>query len=361
MRSMLLLCAVTCATPFTHSPQLPCRMVTYSPTQWLLFRCRAVQKRRQPRPLFMGSSANDGLEAVNTPMGRHAPRRLPPGGASTFWDRESSFRPTFDHATARKGDDHTEVIVLGTSRPHTSTVIWLHGNAGDPPRGWLRALAKLSMPWCKFLLPVAASRPCRTGPTHGKDKEGGDELLEHTRGWDDDSDNAVKGGGEGENLWNAVKMVHDLIDREAEFGVQPEHVVVGGFGQGAAVALLASLTYPRQLAGAASFAGYLPPSMLRSARSTRSSGLGGWGRLGKSLDVSVAAAYLPVLLCHGSRDAVVPLMTGLSTYKALASLGTRPCFRSSQGVGHGVSAQVRREYTLLPLQEHVCRVSSIRH
>jgi hypothetical protein len=41
--------------------------------------------------------------------------------------------------------------------------------------------------------------------------KGGDELLERTRGWDDDSDDAVKGGGEGENLWNTVKMVHDLI------------------------------------------------------------------------------------------------------------------------------------------------------
>ena len=59
--ALLLLCAVTCATPFTHSPQLPCRMVTYLPSQWLLFRSRAVQKRRQPRPLFTGSSANDGL------------------------------------------------------------------------------------------------------------------------------------------------------------------------------------------------------------------------------------------------------------------------------------------------------------
>jgi hypothetical protein len=42
-------------------------------SQWLLFRSRAVQKRRQPRPLFTGSSANDGLEGVNTPIGRHTP------------------------------------------------------------------------------------------------------------------------------------------------------------------------------------------------------------------------------------------------------------------------------------------------
>ena len=31
---------------------------------------------------------------------------------------------------------------------------------------------------------------------------------------------------------------------------------------------------------------------------------------------------LVMLMCHGSRDAVVPVMTGLAAYKTLASLGT---------------------------------------
>ena len=39
------------------------------------------------------------------------------------------------------------------------------------------------------------------------------------------------------SLWGAVEMVHDLIGREAKLGIEPDKVVVGGFGQGAAVAL----------------------------------------------------------------------------------------------------------------------------
>ena len=86
-----------------------------------------------------------------------APPRLPPGGASTFWDRQSAQAPRgAAGGPAAEAEAPTDVLVLGTSQTHSSTVIWLHGKAGDPPRAWLRALAKLNMPWCKFLLHVAA-------------------------------------------------------------------------------------------------------------------------------------------------------------------------------------------------------------
>jgi predicted esterase len=284
----------------------------------------------QSRASASGERGSDDLDAFRA---AGPPLRLPPGGASTFWDRERGTQTGSDGWTAPDARPQavgsTEVLVLGASRPHSATVIWLHGCAGDPPRGWLRAVSKLNMPWCKFLLPVAASRRQAGQDVQvGKAGDGGG-LLEPTTGWaDDDLDTPA----EPESLWRAVEMVHDLVDREAGLGVLPDRIVIGGFGQGAAVALLAALTYPEQLAGAACFAGYLPSSMLGRAgpRAPRAGGL----------DVSVAAAYLPVLMCHGSRDAVVPVTTGLATYKVLVSLGTRASFRSMQGVGHGVSGDM---------------------
>ena len=122
-----------------------------------------------------------------------APPRLPPGGASTFWERESARAPLGAAGDApalppqKLEESPTDVLVLGTSQTHSSTVIWLHGKAGDPPRAWLRALAKLNMPWCKFLLPVAATRPGAARREGGSDGELGMDsmLLEPTGGWDD--------------------------------------------------------------------------------------------------------------------------------------------------------------------------------
>lgn len=323
LRALLLLCAANLGSPFVQIPRsLGCTASASAIASIRRARriCTSPSAYHADRVLGRASASGHDSSAADAARERQGrpPARLPPAGASTFWDRARSSPPSSESGDAGQlGDVKTEVLVLGTSRQHTSTVIWLHGNAGDPPRGWLRAVAKLNMPWCKFLLPVAASfHPGTEGPCSADDNV----LLEPTLGWNDHD----RGSGMGvhateetpESLWGAVEMVHDLIDREAKLGIEPDKVVVGGFGQGAAVALLAALTYPRQLAGVASLCGYLPAALLGSP------GVGPPGRRGGGLDVSVAAAYLPVLMCHGSRDAVVPVMTGLATYKTLASLGT---------------------------------------
>ena len=342
LRALLLLCAVSCGLPFLQMMPIVSRRPVRSCARYVREAAVSCGRARGMRCVcasarsMEGDDSDEVLGHIVPPyaQGTGPPKRLPPAGASTFWDRESSSAraavrasPAFDPPGAAR----TEVLVLGASRAHSATVIWLHGNAGDPPRGWLRMLAKLNMPWCKFLMPVAASRhpPLVVDAEEHEHELGvGSGLLEPTMGWADDQSAAADAP---ESLWTAVDMVHDLIDREVQLGVQADKVIVGGFGQGAAVALLASLTYRRQLAGVASFSGYLPPSLLRPAAKA--------GRVG-GLDVSVAAAYLPVLMCHGSRDGVVPLMSGLATYKALVSMGTRPSFRSLQGVGHGVSGDM---------------------
>jgi phospholipase/carboxylesterase len=56
----------------------------------------------------------------------------------------------------------------------------------------------------------------------------------------------------------SVADVQALIDREAALGIPPERVVLMGFSQGCAVALLAGLRAPQRLAGIAGLSGYLP-------------------------------------------------------------------------------------------------------
>jgi hypothetical protein len=76
-----------------------------------------------------------------------APPLLPPGGASTFWDTQVQ--------DAKTGGPLTKVLVLGATRTHSATVIWLHGRDGDTAESWAIAAQKLQVPWCKFLFPVS--------------------------------------------------------------------------------------------------------------------------------------------------------------------------------------------------------------
>ena len=59
---------------------------------------------------------------------QEAPRRLPPAGASSFWDRDHPSAPATRETPQSVATATTEVQVLGASRPHAATVIWLHGD-----------------------------------------------------------------------------------------------------------------------------------------------------------------------------------------------------------------------------------------
>mmetsp|Transcript_4428 Transcript_4428/g.16163 ORF Transcript_4428/g.16163 Transcript_4428/m.16163 type:complete len:172 (-) Transcript_4428:3343-3858(-) len=112
--------------------------------------CKFLRNTRHHSTLYMQKSDCP-------PVKSSAPKRLPPAGASSFWDHRPSQSLEEEQEQARAGGERVrtaEVFVLGASRAHTSTVIWLHGKEGDDPRGWLRAFSKMELSWCKFLFPV---------------------------------------------------------------------------------------------------------------------------------------------------------------------------------------------------------------
>lgn len=53
----------------------------------------------------------------------------------------------------------------------------------------------------------------------------------------------------------STARVHRALDSLVERGVPPERIMTGGFSQGAAMALLAALTYPKRLGGVIMFSG----------------------------------------------------------------------------------------------------------
>ena len=104
-------------------------------------------------------------------------------------------------------------------------------------------------------------------------------------------------------LRESQAQIAALIDRERERGVPAERIVVAGFSQGCAMALMTALRYPERLAGAVGLSGYLPLAGTTAA------------------ERSPANATLPIFLAHGTQDPVVAPVRGTASRDALRALG----------------------------------------
>jgi phospholipase/carboxylesterase len=98
-------------------------------------------------------------------------------------------------------------------------------------------------------------------------------------------------------------IVESLIAREVARGVPSSRIVVGGFSQGCAMALLTGLRHRDKLAGIVGLSGYLPLADRTAAeRSTANQGT-------------------PIFLAHGRFDPMIALPRALASRDALVALG----------------------------------------
>lgn len=111
-----------------------------------------------------------------------------------------------------------------------------------------------------------------------------------------------------EGLRRSAAKVRALIEREVERGVDSARIVVAGFSQGGAVAYEAALSWPRPLAGLLALSSYFPTA--------------------DSVRVSPAQRALPVMICHGDADPLVPEALGRQAAEALRGFGLEPEYRS---------------------------------
>ncbi|CAN5509917.1 alpha/beta hydrolase [soil metagenome] len=94
-----------------------------------------------------------------------------------------------------------------------------------------------------------------------------------------------------------------LIEREKSRGVPAHRIVVAGFSQGCAMALMTGVRHKERLAGIVGMSGYLPLAALTAA------------------EIHAANAGLPVFMAHGVHDPVVPLAGGVASRDALKLMG----------------------------------------
>lgn len=98
-------------------------------------------------------------------------------------------------------------------------------------------------------------------------------------------------------------LVEGLLQREKQRGIPAHRIVLAGFSQGCAMALLTGLRHGERLAGIAGLSGYLPLAAQTAA------------------ERSAANLQTPIFLAHGTHDEVVTLDRGEASRDALQALG----------------------------------------
>jgi phospholipase/carboxylesterase len=104
-------------------------------------------------------------------------------------------------------------------------------------------------------------------------------------------------------LRRSQALVEALLAREEQRGVAPERIVLAGFSQGCAMALLAGVRHKQRLAGITGLSGYLP---LADTTAT---------------ERAPANQQTPIFLAHGTHDEIVALERGEQSRDALQALG----------------------------------------
>lgn len=174
----------------------------------------------------------------------------------------------------------------------TATVIWLHG-LGASGHDFEPIVPELQLPTAlpvRFVFPHAPDIPVTVN--------GGMVMP----AWYDilamDIDRKVDETG----VLASADAVDALIEREIQRGIPAHRIVIAGFSQGGAVAYQAALRYPQKLAGLLTLSTYMAMPVTPSA----------------------ANASLPVMICHGSQDPMVPEVLGRRAADTLTAMGFAP-------------------------------------
>jgi phospholipase/carboxylesterase len=179
-----------------------------------------------------------------------------------------------------------------------ASVIWLHGLGADGG-DFAPMVPQLDLPGhfgIRFIFPHAPSIPVSIN--NGYVMPAWYDIKQM------DTDRHV----DAEQLRQSARWVHQLIDREVERGVDSRRIIIAGFSQGGAVSYEAALTYPLALAGIMALSSYFASA--------------------DSIEIDSVQNQLPIMICHGSLDPVLPESLGRKGLETLESLGFTPQYHS---------------------------------
>lgn len=191
-------------------------------------------------------------------------------------------------------------VTLSPSRPANASVIWLHGLGADgndfvPIVPELDLRDSLSV---RFIFPHAPQRPITVNNGY---------VM---RAWYDIKVRALQGAQDEAGMRASQQTIHGLIQEEVARGIACNKIVIAGFSQGGAIALQTGLRYPQRLCGVMALSTYLPLEDSFAA------------------ELSEANRDLPIFMCHGRQDQVLPFALGEHSRDVLQAHGLRVEFHT---------------------------------
>ncbi|CAJ1409113.1 unnamed protein product [Effrenium voratum] len=172
----------------------------------------------------------------------------------------------------------------------SALVIWLHGlqSCGNHIQQLLVATRiRHNIPWVKWLLPESDIAELTVMP--GK----------AVKCWFDLHQQPVVEGQYHGRMQESVACIHDLLHSAIDRGFPPHRIVLCGFSQGGTLALQAGLSFPSSLAGICTVAGWTSADLPANSKESQ----------------------VPILLCHGSEDSMVPIQVARNSCAALTKAG----------------------------------------
>jgi phospholipase/carboxylesterase len=185
-------------------------------------------------------------------------------------------------------------IQLETAPDPTASIIVLHGLGADG-NDFVPIAQELDLDAVgpvRFIFPHAKPRPVTVN----------NGMV--MRAWFDVVDFSDRLNNEDETgMRETVAEVEALIQNEIARGIPAERIVVAGFSQGCAIALLTGLRHGARLGGIVGLSGWLP--MAQATAEER----------------SAASQDTPIFLAHGRSDGVLDFSLGTGTRDLLQGLG----------------------------------------
>ena len=187
----------------------------------------------------------------------------------------------------------TDPIVVEPTEAHDASIIWMHG-LGASAHDFADMPRIIPRPGTRWVFPNAPVRPVTLN--------NGWRMPS----WFDIRYLAGESDGEREcpeEAQESAEMIIALIEEEHARGIPYNRIVLVGFSQGGAMSLYTGCRFPEKIAGMACLSGYLifPEFHLDACQP--------------------ANRNTPILICHGTRDDMVPLDAGQRTTEFLRENG----------------------------------------
>lgn len=182
------------------------------------------------------------------------------------------------------------------SAPHpTASVIMLHGLGanGHDFAGLVPEFNLLGCRAIRFVFPHAPAIPVTVNAGYVMPA------------WYDISGSDLVSKQDVSGIQQSELAIVALVANEIKRGIQPQHIVLAGFSQGAAMALHTGLRLPYAIGGVVALSGYMPLA----------------DRF--AIERAQANAATPVFIAHGQHDPVVVPRRGEETRDLLLGLGYR--------------------------------------